>query len=141
MEGPPAGSRPKPRPRAGGGRPRKASAKGGGPGVAPPPGGPGRPQNQPINQEQATGVLDEYASMSAEINDLLTEVENAPQPGTPQQQQFLRVTSPGSSRPPAAPAAGAPPPPAPAAREEPEVDVMAEYDALPPVTPSRPKAV
>lgn len=64
MEGgpPPPGARPRPRP--GAGRPRKASSRTAGAGGAPAP-------PQAMAAEQAAGVLDEYASMSAEINDLL----------------------------------------------------------------------
>lgn len=49
-----------------------------------------------------------------------TEVENAPQPGTPHRKQSPSTTA------------------LPAAAEEPDVDVAAEYEALPPVTPSKP---
>ena len=47
------------------------------------------------------------------------EVENAPQPSTPKKK----------------PTDGATPAPAPA--DEPDVDVAAEYEPLPPVTPSK----
>ena len=58
---PPGGAKPRPRPRPSA-RPRNAAS---GSGWAPPP-----PQAR-ADVEQAAGVLNEYASMSAEINDLL----------------------------------------------------------------------